>query len=173
MVITFLFCIGDMQKALASPTGYDFLYVFENGTLSKGGATAMASLILVMGLAATFGLLASASRQTWAFARDNGLPFSKYISRVKPILASFEVVLMFEYDRSGRRTHFPPSPRNRPLPRHKRPSHPHHHRLLDCLQRRRLPYHKRPLRNLPSPHRPPHAQARSRRESTLRSLATG
>ncbi len=82
MIIAFLFTIGNMESALKNPTGYDFLYVFERATRSKAGATAMSGLLITMGMGATIGIMASASRQTWAFARDGGLPFSKYLSRV-------------------------------------------------------------------------------------------
>lgn len=36
---------------------------------------------------ATFGFLATASRQTWAFARDRGLPFSNFFAHVNKRLA--------------------------------------------------------------------------------------
>ena len=36
---------------------------------------------------ATFGFLATASRQTWAFARDRGLPFSNFFAKVNKRLA--------------------------------------------------------------------------------------
>lgn len=81
-VIVFLFCIGDMQQALNSDTGYDFIEVFYNATQSKAGTTIMTSILLSLAMFATFGLLASASRQTWAFARDRGLPGSGALSKV-------------------------------------------------------------------------------------------
>lgn len=91
-VIVFLFCIGDMQKALNSDTGYDFIEVFYNATQSKAGTTVMTSILLSLAMFATFGLLASASRQTWAFARDRGLPFSRALSEVNvhfPMLSRY------------------------------------------------------------------------------------
>jgi choline transport protein len=33
-------------------------------------------------IAAAIGIMATASRLLWSFARDNGVPFSNYISRV-------------------------------------------------------------------------------------------
>jgi choline transport protein len=38
--------------------------------------------LITLVICATFGFLASASRQTWAFARDKGLPFSDFLSYV-------------------------------------------------------------------------------------------
>lgn len=36
-------------------------------------------------MAAMFGTLASVSRMTWAFARDNGLPFSRYLQHIDSV----------------------------------------------------------------------------------------
>ncbi|KAF2198697.1 amino acid transporter [Delitschia confertaspora ATCC 74209] len=82
MILVILFCIGDVDTALSTPTGYPFIEIFRNATQSKAGATAMASILIAMIIFATFGFLASASRQMWAFARDQGLPFSSIISKV-------------------------------------------------------------------------------------------
>ena len=82
MLITFCFCIGDIDSVLSTPTGYPFIQVFYNATLSTAGATAMTSVMIVL---ATFGgmmNMATASRQLFAFARDQGVPFSDFFSRV-------------------------------------------------------------------------------------------
>ncbi|MCJ1237280.1 hypothetical protein MMC14_005265 [Varicellaria rhodocarpa] len=83
VVLTFSFCVGDLQTALTSPTGYDFIEVFYNATNSRVGATIMTAVIITLVICASFGFLASASRQTWAFARDHGLPFSPFLAHVK------------------------------------------------------------------------------------------
>ncbi|PSS20430.1 hypothetical protein M430DRAFT_34710 [Amorphotheca resinae ATCC 22711] len=82
MVIAFCFCLGDLETALTSPTGYDFIEVFYNATNSTGGTSAMTAPLITLVICATFGFLASSSRQTWAFARDQGLPFSNFLSHV-------------------------------------------------------------------------------------------
>jgi choline transport protein len=74
MTITYAFCITDLEAALSTPTGYPFIQVFYTATGSKGGATAMACIPLVLLVAAGISVLATASRQTFAFARDDGLP---------------------------------------------------------------------------------------------------
>ncbi|KAF2112037.1 amino acid/polyamine transporter I [Lophiotrema nucula] len=84
MIIVILFTIGNVDDALATPTGYPFIEIFMNATQSKAGATAMTSILIALIVFATFGFLASASRQLWAFARDQGLPFSNIIARVDP-----------------------------------------------------------------------------------------
>jgi choline transport protein len=89
MYIVILFCFGNVEDTLSTPTGWPFIQIFYNSTQSKAGATAMTSILIAMYIFATFGFLASASRQAWAFARDNGLPFSNIFKRVRPFLPLF------------------------------------------------------------------------------------
>lgn len=84
MLIAILFCIGDIQTALASATGFPFIEIFTQATNSSGGATAMVSIVLSLMIFASVASLAAASRVMWAFARDNGLPGSSYLSYVEP-----------------------------------------------------------------------------------------
>ena len=81
-IIAFNFCIGDLRTAISSPTGYDFIEVFYNATNSHAATSVMTSVLITLVICATFGLLASASRQTWAFARDRGLPCSEFLAYV-------------------------------------------------------------------------------------------
>lgn len=81
-IIALLYSIGDVDAALNSPTGWPFIEIFYQATQSKGGATAMTSVLIVLIVCATFGYVASASRQLWAFARDRGVPGWQLISRV-------------------------------------------------------------------------------------------
>jgi choline transport protein len=48
MGVTFIFCIGDIDSVLASPTNEPFIQVFYNATQSYAGATIMASIIAIM-----------------------------------------------------------------------------------------------------------------------------
>lgn len=93
IVLAFCFCLGDLDTALSSPTGYDFIEVFMNATNNHGGTSAMTAILITLVICATFGFLASASRQTWAFARDHGLPFSNFLSHVGYIQA---ILLYYE-----------------------------------------------------------------------------
>ncbi|KAL8662431.1 MAG: hypothetical protein Q9202_004752 [Teloschistes flavicans] len=83
-LIAILFCAGDIEAAEKSPTGYPFMEIFLQATHSPGGATAMSCVILALVYLATIGLIATASRMTWAFARDNGLPGSYWLAKVEP-----------------------------------------------------------------------------------------
>ena len=83
--IAFSFSVGGpdgLEAALASPTYYDYMEVFYSATKSLAGSSVMASILIALVTCASFGFLATASRQTWAFARDRGLPFSSYLSYV-------------------------------------------------------------------------------------------
>lgn len=87
VVIGFSFCIvPTLGQALVNPTGYDFIEVFYRAVGSAGTAGLTAILVILV-WCATFGFLATASRQLWAFARDRGLPFSTYLAHVNKTLA--------------------------------------------------------------------------------------
>ena len=80
--IVILYCFGNVEETLTTPYGFPFVQIFYNATQSTAGTTVMISILIVMYISATFGFVASASRQAWAFARDNGLPFSDLWKRV-------------------------------------------------------------------------------------------
>ena len=84
LLISYLFCIGDVSEALSSPTGYPFIYVFQNATGSVAGATGLTAVVLLLLIFITTSCYASTSRQLFAFARDNGMPFSDWLARVNP-----------------------------------------------------------------------------------------
>ncbi|EMD00338.1 hypothetical protein BAUCODRAFT_119879 [Baudoinia panamericana UAMH 10762] len=73
VVVTLIFTMGDLDEISASATGYPFIQVFYNTTNSLAGTDTM-SLLLILSL---FGSI-------WAFARDNGVPFSATIQHVHP-----------------------------------------------------------------------------------------
>ncbi|KAF8855458.1 amino acid transporter [Acephala macrosclerotiorum] len=84
MVISFCFTLGNVADILNSPTGYPFIQVFFNATNSNVGTSIMTSILIVNITSACISTVATVSRQTWSFARDRGLPFSDFISHVKP-----------------------------------------------------------------------------------------
>ena len=86
-LIALLFSLGDMEAVLKSPTGYPIIEIFYRATNSRTATTVMISGLVASAVFSTLGLLASASRTTWAFARDNGLPYSKYFAYVGIFLA--------------------------------------------------------------------------------------
>lgn len=76
LLLTYLFCIGSVEDAVLSPTGFPFTYVFQNATKSVLSTIGMTVVILILLIMITISAMASTARQTFAFARDNGLPFS-------------------------------------------------------------------------------------------------
>jgi len=81
-VLVLLFCIGDVTAALHTSTHYPIIQIFYSTTGSVPAATAMMSLITIIGVTSSLGVVASVSRLTWAFARDGGLPFSTFFAKV-------------------------------------------------------------------------------------------
>lgn len=89
IVVAVLYVTIDIQSVLMSPTGqlgYPYMQIFYDATGSKGGATAMICILIVMTVCGTIAALATASRLIWAFARDRGIPFWRQVSRVSGLL---------------------------------------------------------------------------------------
>lgn len=83
MLLTVCFCWVHPEIYLNSKTGYPFLDLLTTATRgSTTGAVAIGSVIVTMIVLATINYMASTSRQVFAFARDNGLPFSRWIAKV-------------------------------------------------------------------------------------------
>lgn len=84
LMIMCLFSISDLQAVLSTSTGYPFIGIIQQATRSREGTTTIYALILALTFASMFGVLASVSRLTWAFARDDGLPFSSFFKHIDP-----------------------------------------------------------------------------------------
>lgn len=74
MLIAVLFCMGNIEEALASPTGYPFIEIFAHATGSIAGAAVMSTIVLIISIFGVMGILAALSRQIWSFARDRAVP---------------------------------------------------------------------------------------------------
>lgn len=90
MVITLCFTVNNAPGLLDTATGYPYIQLFYNVTNNDVGATIMAAIVIINLTTCTISETATASRQIWAFSRDNGLPFSKFLSKVSQILSSRE-----------------------------------------------------------------------------------
>jgi choline transport protein len=82
MLLTLLYCLGDIDAALNTPTGYPFIEIFASGVKSTGGATAMTCIMIILSTFCCITNMASSSRQVFAFARDHGVPFSAFFASV-------------------------------------------------------------------------------------------
>lgn len=82
MTITYLFAMPSVDDAINDPTGFPMMYVFQQAMPVKG-TIVLTVLMMVLLMAGNISYQASTARQAFAFARDNGLPFSSWIARVK------------------------------------------------------------------------------------------
>ena len=80
MLITFCFVVGDLSIIL--DYDYPVIQVVYNITRSEAAAIVMTCVLLILTYFASVTVVASSSRQVWAFARDGGFPCSKWIRKV-------------------------------------------------------------------------------------------
>ncbi|KAJ5331410.1 hypothetical protein N7476_001193 [Penicillium atrosanguineum] len=81
LLITYLFATPSVEDSLNDITGFPFLYVFKQAT-STAGVNGLTAIVLLPVIFSNVLFNAATSRQTFAFARDNGLPFSRWIGKI-------------------------------------------------------------------------------------------
>lgn len=81
--VLFAYCLPSIKAAISDPTGYPYLYVVQLST-SKAGVYVLTTLLMVLLMVSSVTFLVATARATFAFARDGGLPFSRWIARVNP-----------------------------------------------------------------------------------------
>ena len=99
MMIVTLYCLGDFNSVTNTNTGFPFIQIFVNSVKSVPGAIAMVSIVLALTWACALGITTTSSRMTWSFARDNGTPFSRILSKVDqrtkvPIISAIVVTIL-------------------------------------------------------------------------------
>ncbi|KAF8589074.1 amino acid transporter [Ramaria rubella] len=82
-LIALLFCVGDINTVLASPTGEPVAQIFLDSA-GKSGALGLLFLLVVMQYLAGLASVTANSRMCWSFSRDGALPFGHYLKRVNP-----------------------------------------------------------------------------------------
>jgi choline transport protein len=80
-MVVCLFCIQDLDRVIEPSTGLPFMDLLAD-TIGLEGATVLLSLFIFNGMGQAVSILTTASRLTWGFARDGGLPFSGFFSAV-------------------------------------------------------------------------------------------
>ena len=108
VVITLCFTMTDTTALLNSPTGFPFIQLFYNVTNSYVGTDIMAAIIVINLVSAVISEIATASRQIWSFARDDGFPFSNFLKKVSLTLSNVRKLLRSTFPTVGKMT--PPSP---------------------------------------------------------------
>lgn len=70
MIITFCFCITDLEATLGADTNFPIINIIHSATGSNAGTCVLGSVLVILLFFSTVTTIASASRQTWAFSRD-------------------------------------------------------------------------------------------------------
>lgn len=83
MLIAFIAVVGDVAAVLESPTGSPYIQVIWNATQSRTATMVMVAFIVFFFIFGSVNSNTTSSRQLYAFARDGGLPFSRWISFVR------------------------------------------------------------------------------------------
>lgn len=96
--ITFIFCLGDLDSALNSPTGQPMIQVFYNATQSVAGTCVMVTVVIIIFMSACIGQVATSSRQMWSFARDQGTECQPPCDHKVPKLVPHPVTNMYPQD---------------------------------------------------------------------------
>jgi amino acid transporter len=73
-----VYTVGAVPTILQSKTGIPFIDMFYNATKSYAAKDVMTAIMVINLTASSIAVLATASRQLWAFARNRGLPFSQW-----------------------------------------------------------------------------------------------
>ncbi|KAG5417008.1 hypothetical protein I9W82_004641 [Candida metapsilosis] len=87
-ITTFAYCIAiffsmrNLDAVMASNTGIPILDIIHQATGSKGAALGLGILVILTSFGCTVGCHTWSARVCWGFARDSGLPFSKFFSQV-------------------------------------------------------------------------------------------
>lgn len=82
--LAFMFSTSDLEAV--SLSSLPILTVYHQALNSQAGATFFACWLLFVYFGAVISCTATTGRLVWAFARDNGLPFSSTLAKVHPTL---------------------------------------------------------------------------------------
>ncbi|WYZ36003.1 hypothetical protein EsH8_X_000650 [Colletotrichum jinshuiense] len=85
-ILVLLFCAVDIDVLLASSTQSPLTEMILQATGNKAAATILTIAVALCFVNGANGCVTSGSRLVWAMARDNGTPFSKYLSHLHPTL---------------------------------------------------------------------------------------
>ncbi|KAH7025166.1 putative amino acid permease family protein [Microdochium trichocladiopsis] len=83
-MVACLFVIQSLDDVLDPSTGLPFMDLVVKSVGLQGGSVLLA-LFIFNGLGQGVSIMTTASRMTWGFARDGGLPFSRYFAHVDPV----------------------------------------------------------------------------------------
>ncbi|GAM85259.1 hypothetical protein ANO11243_032630 [Dothideomycetidae sp. 11243] len=84
-LVCMLFAGGDVNNIISSKYG-PLLQILYTATNSQAGSICLLIFPIVCLVNATISIQTTATRMTWAFSRDRGLPASKVFAKVHPTL---------------------------------------------------------------------------------------
>lgn len=84
--ISMFFSIRNLDDIINKGTGLPILDIYYQALNNKAGALCLGLLIFITGCGCTISSHTWQARLCWSFSRDNGLPFSKYLSIIDPNL---------------------------------------------------------------------------------------
>jgi choline transport protein len=162
-IVTIVYHIPDLDAALDDSTTYPVLYVLKQ-TMTVGWMTALMVVICLITICSNIVYLAAVTRDLFAFSRDKGLPFSKWLSAVHPTrhipvnaaqfscVIAFALALIYIGSKLAPFHPFPKKPARSHVPSRPRSLLRHHRALHNLPPPMLLPLHRlRPL----APHRSP------------------
>ena len=85
-IIVILYAMDNVATILATPTKMPFTELVYQATGSRAAAVIFSLISAICFINGTNGCVTSGSRLLWAMARDNGSPFSNYLSKIDPKL---------------------------------------------------------------------------------------
>ncbi|CAG9945859.1 unnamed protein product [Clonostachys rosea f. rosea IK726] len=85
-ILVMLFCAVDIDGLLASATQSPLTEMIQQATGSYVASTVLTVAVALCFVNGANGCVTSGSRLIWAMARDNGTPFSRYLSHLHPKL---------------------------------------------------------------------------------------
>ena len=82
--VTLCFNLGDIDKDLSDPSGQPWVAIIYRITGSKAATIVLLIVMIIMYFFCAVNQVTTSSRQVFAFARDKGLPFHGFLSKVRP-----------------------------------------------------------------------------------------
>ena len=82
MTVTFMFALGDLDADLADPSGQPWVAVVLRITGSRAATIVLILIMMFMFFFCAVNQVTTSSRQVFAFARDKGLPYHEFLSKV-------------------------------------------------------------------------------------------
>lgn len=82
ILLALLFCLGDADSVINTELANPAYQVYLNAVGNVGGTIGLASIILFITIGSIITFIATASRATWAFSRDRGMPGWKILAQV-------------------------------------------------------------------------------------------